>query len=210
MHSGWPGGQRKAMCMCAAWPYQGRIRRSQPRSPCTSRQSCRLIAGLTRTRSTSGRLAARCSSVITAGDREVWPAERARRDHQAGPDEGRRGKRPRAEREPCAQRERRAVDEREQHQHAGAVVAVVAGVLVGQRRVGDGEADQRDDHVGDLDEVVSPTPQPARTRGWRVRGIGHERRPETCSPPSRPCPQRRRGDPETSSPARRICEPLPQ
>ena len=113
-----------------------------------------------------------------ARHREVWPAERARRDYQAGPDEGRRGKRPRAEREPGAQRERRAVDEREQQQQAGAVVALVAGVLVGQRRVGDGEADQRGDHVGDLNEVVAPAPQPARPRGRRVRGVGHERRRE--------------------------------
>ena len=114
--------------------------------------------------------------------RGVRPADRARRNYQAGPDESRRGKHPRAEREPRAQRERRAVDEREQHQQAGGVLAVTAGVLVGQRRVRDGEADQRDDHVGDLDEVVPSAPKPARTRGRRVRGVGHERRRE---PPHR-------------------------
>ena len=42
------------------------------RSPRTSSQSCRLIAGLIRMRSTSGRLAARCSSVTcSAVQREV-------------------------------------------------------------------------------------------------------------------------------------------
>ena len=110
-----------------------------------------------------------------ASQREVRPAERTRRDHQARPEEGGRGGRPRGKREPCAQCERRAVEEREQHQQAGGVVAVVVGVLVGQHRVGDGEADQRDDHVGDLDQVVSPAPQPARTWCRRVRGVGHER-----------------------------------
>ena len=64
-----------------------------------------------------------------ARHRDVRPAERARRDHQAGKDDGRRGNRPRAEREPRAQHERRADDEREQDQQAGRVVAVVAGVL---------------------------------------------------------------------------------
>ena len=73
------------------------------------------------------------------------------------------------------------------------VVAVVAGVRVGQRRVGDGEADQRDDHVGDLDQVVSPAPQPARARGRRVRRVGHEASPRTCSPRSLHVHQRRRG-----------------
>ena len=40
---------------------------ARTRSPRTSSQSCRLIAGLIRMRSTSGRLAARCSSVIASG-----------------------------------------------------------------------------------------------------------------------------------------------
>ena len=52
--------------MCAEWPYHGRISRSHARSPWTSVQSCRLIAGLIRMRSTSGRLAARRSSVISS------------------------------------------------------------------------------------------------------------------------------------------------
>ena len=145
-----------------------------------------------------------------ARHRDVRPAERARRDRQARKDDGRRGNRPRAEREPRAQHERRADDEREQDQQARRVVAMVPGVRVGQRRVGGREADQRDDHVGDLDEVVPPAPQPARTRGRRHRGVGHERRREPAHGVLFHVHQRRRADPGTSSPARRICEPIPQ
>ena len=66
-HSVCPAGHLKLMCMCARWPYQGRIRRSQDRSPVTSWHSCFLIAALTRMRSTSGNPAASRNSVVTPG-----------------------------------------------------------------------------------------------------------------------------------------------
>ena len=65
-------------------PYHGRISRSQDRSPCTSSQSCRLIAGLTRMRSTSGRLAARCSRVTTCGVQCAGSTAALIRPHHTG------------------------------------------------------------------------------------------------------------------------------
>ena len=59
-------------CACAPHGQYGRISRSHARSPRTSSQSCRLIAGLIRMRSTSGRFAARWSS----GDLIRRPARR--------------------------------------------------------------------------------------------------------------------------------------
>ena len=56
------------------------------------------------------------------------------------------------------------VGEGQQHHQAGGLVGV-AGVVLRQHRVGDGEADQRGDRVGDLNQVEPPAPQPGMARG---------------------------------------------
>ena len=81
--------------------YHGRISRSHERSPRTSSQSCRLIAGLIRMRSTSGRLAARCSRITTLGcppcrvDRALIRAYQAWQFHGLALGRTQRGLRPR-------------------------------------------------------------------------------------------------------------------
>ena len=65
-HSASPGGQRRRTCMWASWPRQGRTRRSQG-APASARQSSRLMAWLTSTRSTPGASAARRMRVVWPG-----------------------------------------------------------------------------------------------------------------------------------------------